>query len=133
MAVAGLQDDNDPAKSVEEIAEFALSMQREIAAISQRLNLPINVRVGVSTGDVVAGVIGVDKFSFDVWGAPINLVSFLTLTQCSHCKLKASILESTSVPGKIQTSRATYELLRDKYEFEERGLVELKGGNTYGL
>lgn len=82
MAVAGLEDDNDPAKSVEEIAEFALSMQREIAAISQRLNLPINVRVGVSTGDVVAGVIGVDKFSFDVWGAPINLVYFLPLTQC---------------------------------------------------
>ncbi|EFC37957.1 predicted protein [Naegleria gruberi] len=72
----------------------------------------INIRVGINTGAVVAGVIGSKKFAYDLWGDAINV---------------ASRMESTGVPGTIQISRSTYERVFDLgYEFEERE-IEVKG------
>lgn len=69
-------------------------------------------RMGMNSGPVLAGVIGRKKFSYDVWGDPVNV---------------ASRMESHGVPGRIQVSRDTYELLRDDFTFERRGEIAIKG------
>ncbi|KAG2379476.1 hypothetical protein C9374_006593 [Naegleria lovaniensis] len=72
----------------------------------------INIRVGLNNGGVIAGVIGTKKFAYDLWGDTINV---------------ASRMESTSLPGRIQISRSTYERVYDLgFDFEERN-VEVKG------
>jgi class 3 adenylate cyclase len=72
----------------------------------------LQVRIGVSVGPAVAGVIGLKKFIYDVWGDTVNT---------------ASRMESTGVPGRIQVTRATYERLNAEFEFERRGIVDVKG------
>lgn len=72
----------------------------------------LDLRIGFYSGPVVAGVIGSRKFSYDVWGDTVNI---------------ASRLESTGVPGKIQVSKACCERLKHKFEFEERGVIDVKG------
>ncbi len=74
--------------------------------------MPLNVRVGISTGPVVSGVIGRRKYSFDVWGDTVNL---------------ASRMQSAGVAGRIQVSEGTYWRLQHAFEFETRGIIELKG------
>ena len=68
--------------------------------------------MGMNSGPVLAGVIGRKKFSYDVWGDPVNV---------------ASRMESHGEPGRIQVSRDTYELLRDDFTFERRGEIAIKG------
>ncbi|KAG2388840.1 hypothetical protein C9374_000279 [Naegleria lovaniensis] len=81
----------------------------------QKYGHQINIRVGINTGSAVAGVIGKKKFAYDLWGDTINI---------------SSRMESTSLPGKIQISRSTYERVYDLgFEFEER-MVEVKGKGT---
>ena len=72
----------------------------------------LQVRIGINTGPVVAGVIGLKKFIYDLWGDTVNF---------------ASRMESSGVPGRIQVSEATWMRLRDGYAFEERGEIEVKG------
>ncbi len=69
-------------------------------------------RMGMNSGPVLAGVIGRKKFSYDVWGDPVNV---------------ASRMESHGEPGRIQVSRDTYDLLRDAFTFERRGEIAIKG------
>jgi class 3 adenylate cyclase len=73
---------------------------------------PIEVRVGIATGPVVAGVIGRRRFAYDLWGDTVNL---------------ASRLESGGTPGRILVSEATYAALRDRYRFSDVRVVDLKG------
>jgi len=93
-------------------ASFALAMQRTLARFRQIEHLPIEARIGVHTGPVIAGIIGRTVHRYDVWGRTVNL---------------ASRLESTAEPGLIQVSDPTFDLLRNDFEFEERGWIELKG------
>jgi guanylate cyclase len=72
----------------------------------------LSFRIGIHSGPVAAGVIGRKKFLFDVWGDTVNT---------------ASRMESHGSEGQIQISRATFELVRDKFTCEPRGFVELKG------
>ncbi len=72
----------------------------------------IQFRIGVHSGPVVAGIIGHRKFSYDLWGDTVNI---------------ASRMESHGVPGEIQISRATKELIADSFTCERRGLIELRG------
>src|SRR6185436_1042158 len=72
----------------------------------------LQVRIGINSGPVVAGVIGKSKYIYDLWGDTVNL---------------ASRMETTGLPGAIQVTRPVYEILKDKYKFESRGLIEVKG------
>ncbi len=96
----------------EAIADMALDMQAAIEHFNAEHLTELNLRVGINTGPVVAGVIGIKKFTYDLWGDAVNT---------------ASRMESHGIPGKIQVSETTYHLLQNKYNFEERGLLEIKG------
>jgi adenylate cyclase len=93
------------------VAEMALDILAEIEALrigGQRLQ----VRVGIATGPVVAGVIGRRKFAFDLWGDTVNT---------------AARMESQGVPGRIQVTPAVEAALRDRYRFLPRGGLMVKG------
>ncbi|MGA7935792.1 MAG: adenylate/guanylate cyclase domain-containing protein [Kovacikia sp.] len=94
------------------IAEMALAMQQSIAHILSDAGEPFQLRIGINSGPIVAGVIGTKKFSYDLWGDTVNV---------------ASRMESQGLPGKIQVTAATYELLSDRYRFEEREPIFVKG------
>jgi len=103
------------------IARLALEMQQALIAFNAEAGRKLQMRVGISSGGVVAGVIGTSKFAYDIWGDPVNM---------------ASRMEQTALPGTIQVSEATYKLIKKDYKLEARGLVEVKGKgevNTYLL
>ncbi|MGL6139261.1 MAG: adenylate/guanylate cyclase domain-containing protein, partial [Planktothrix sp.] len=97
---------------VEAIAEMALDMQAEIHRFQGQMGQSFNLRIGINTGPVVAGVIGTKKFIYDLWGDAVNI---------------ASRMESQGEVGKIQVTAATKNLLNGKYDFEARGLIDVKG------
>ncbi len=113
MAVAGVPRlDPDHAAS---IAELALEMQAAAALFAEHWPGPLALRIGISSGPVVAGVIGHRKFAYDLWGDTVNT---------------ASRMESHGTPGGIQVSAATYALLRDEYTFGGPQVTEVKGKGT---
>jgi PAS domain S-box-containing protein len=110
MAVGGLPV---PSKDhAEAVAEMALDMQKEIRRLSAETGQTFNIRVGINTGPVVAGVIGLKKFIYDLWGDTVNT---------------ASRMESHGIAGGIQVTHTTYEILRHKYDFQQRGAIKVKG------
>jgi len=98
----------------EAVAEMALDIQREITPSfkTEKGDRSLRMRIGIHSGPVVAGVIGTKKFSYDLWGDTVNI---------------ASRMESQGLGGRIQVTAATHERLRDKYLFEERGMIQVKG------
>jgi adenylate cyclase len=110
MAAAGLPGTStDPVRAA---ADLALAMQAAVRDAGD----PWQVRIGIHTGAVVAGVIGTSKFVYDLWGDAVNT---------------ASRLETTAPVGRIQVSATVARVLGDVYELESRGAVELKGkGST---
>ncbi|MEQ8536918.1 MAG: adenylate/guanylate cyclase domain-containing protein [Coleofasciculus sp. D1-CHI-01] len=94
------------------IAEMALDMQQEIQQFNTMHNTDLSIRIGINTGAVVAGVIGTKKFIYDLWGDAVNT---------------ASRMESHGLPDSIQVTTATYQHLHDNYEFQERGIIPVKG------
>jgi class 3 adenylate cyclase len=69
------------------------------------------IRIGIHSGDVVAGIVGVKKFAYDIWGDTVNT---------------AARMEQKSEPGKINISQTTYELVKDKFTCTYRGEIEAK-------
>jgi class 3 adenylate cyclase len=110
MAVCGLPRACDD--HAQRMARMALRMTEVTAQYGQKLGVSLQLRIGLNSGPVVAGVIGTIKFIYDLWGDTVNL---------------ASRMESTSVPGAIQVTRAVYDELEGSFEFEARGLVQVKG------
>jgi class 3 adenylate cyclase len=119
MVVGGLTDDG-PAEPghgatgdhVRRVAEMGLEMLAEAARLSESAARPMQFRIGMHTGPAVAGVIGIKKFIYDVWGDTVNT---------------ASRMESQGVPGRVQVTEGTYQRLRDAFVFESRGLIDVKG------
>jgi len=93
------------------LARLALDIQRYVAE-RPIMGRRINLRIGINSGPIVAGVIGRRKFIYDLWGDTVNT---------------ASRMESHGVPGEIQVTRPTYELIQNHFEFESRGVVDIKG------
>ena len=110
MLACGLPDPNpDHAKIV---ADIALSMKQKIAEYNLQNNTHYQIRIGIASGAVTAGIIGFKKFSYDVWGGTVNL---------------ASRMESQGMAGQIQVAESTYLLLKDEYDFDKRGDIVIKG------
>jgi class 3 adenylate cyclase len=110
MVVGGLPEQRPD--HAEAVAEMALAMLEEVAARSDPSGQPLQVRIGIDTGPVVAGVIGTSRFSYDLWGDTVNT---------------ASRMESHGVPGCIQVTGRTYRRLCDRYRFQRRGPIPVKG------
>lgn len=109
MAAAGLPIPRpDHATAVANMALDVLEVMKRYTWHAE----PIQVRIGINTGPVVAGVIGRQKFIYDLWGDAVNV---------------ASRMESNSMPGVIQVTGATYEKLKEHFRFERRDPIYVKG------
>lgn len=93
-------------------AAFAFAMHNELKRFVAETGYPISMRIGIHSGPVVAGIIGTRKFVYDLWGDTVNI---------------ASRMESHGQPGKIHCSETVYERLKNIYQFEHRGAIDIKG------
>ncbi len=94
------------------IAKMALDMQTNLNLFNQETGNNFLLRIGIHVGPVVAGVIGLSKFSYDLWGNTVNV---------------ASRMETYGVAGKIQVTKEVYDRLQDKFQFTFRGSIPIKG------
>jgi adenylate cyclase len=94
------------------LARMALDMQEAVRELRAETGYDIDMRMGMATGPVMAGVIGRQKFSYDIWGDAVNL---------------AARLENTSVPGRIHICPVSRDKLGERFEVEPRGAMEIKG------
>jgi adenylate cyclase len=97
---------------LEALADLALDIADSVAGLTDSRGRAVPLRIGVSSGPLVAGVVGSQRFFYDVWGDAVNV---------------ASRMESTAAVGRIQVPQAVYERLSNSFVFEERGEVDVKG------
>ena len=113
MIAGGVPEPSE--RHCDRMATMAILMQKHINQIPHFNGTEIQLRVGIHSGPVIAGVIGTRKFAYDLWGDTVNI---------------ASRMESHGLPGRIQVSEVVYEKLRDNFQFEERGIINVKGRGT---
>lgn len=113
MAVGGVPDNNTA--TAEDVVRCSLMMQDFIKEHAKNRvlegKMPFEMRVGINTGAVVSGVVGLTKFQFDIWGEAVNI---------------AARMEQHGEPGKVNISKTTYELVKNKFSFYSRGKIKAK-------
>ena len=110
MAAAGVPDPH--ADHARRAALLALDMRDAVGTTTVAGREGLELRIGINSGPVVAGVIGRKRFIYDLWSDAVNT---------------ASRMESHGTPGEIQITRATYELLKDEFVCRPRGTISVKG------
>ncbi len=110
MAAAGVP--NPRPDHARQAALLALDMRDVLSSSAATGQVDLELRIGISSGPVVAGVIGTKRFLYDLWGDAVNT---------------ASRMESHGTPGEIQITRATYELVKDEFVCRPRGTILVKG------
>ncbi|MEP3046977.1 MAG: adenylate/guanylate cyclase domain-containing protein [Roseibium sp.] len=110
MVAAGIPEFRDD--HAEAIADMALDMINVTEDFATKTEVPLQIRIGINSGAVVAGVIGKKKFIYDLWGDTVNI---------------ASRMESSGETGMVQVTKATYEKLKDDFVLSKRGTVDVKG------
>jgi PAS domain S-box-containing protein len=110
MAVGGLSIPRED--HAEAMAELALAMREESRKLSEQLQIPLHLRIGIHSGPVIAGVIGGKKFAYDLWGDTVNT---------------ASRMESHGVVDAIHLTEAVHAKLRGRYRLQEQGVIQVKG------
>ena len=112
MCVSGLPEpgENDVLRAIQAAFEILYFME-ESKKTTRNDIAKFDIRIGINTGPIVAGVVGTKKFAYDIWGDAVNV---------------ASRMESKSEAGKINISESTYELIKDHYDCEFRGEIDVK-------
>ncbi len=94
------------------VVQMALDMLEAVRSSDEVGHLGLEIRIGINSGPVVAGVIGRKRFLYDLWGDAVNT---------------ASRMESQGMPGRVQITRGTHELVADEFDCEPRGTIAVKG------
>ena len=110
MLAGGIPEPSD--NHAESVAEMALEMLEVLPEIRTETKKSINIRIGINSGDVSAGVIGKRKFAYDLWGDTVNI---------------ASRMEAYGKHDRIHVNDTTYNILKDKYLFEKREKLDIPG------
>jgi len=110
MVVGGIEPGDTG--HTERVAEMALALSESVTKVHEGRHAGIRFRVGMHRGPAVAGVIGVKKFIYDVWGDTVNT---------------ASRMESHGIPGRVQVTQAVHDVLPDRFILQPRGLITVKG------
>ena len=110
MAASGVPEPNE--RHAYNIAMMALEMQEHAKGLAAYNGFKLLFRIGINTGPVIAGIVGKKKFQYDIWGDAVNT---------------ASRMETYGEAGKIQVAQTTYELLKEAFILEPRGIQNIKG------
>ena len=113
MVVGGLNGDSQD--HAERVLDVAFGFREALQTVNRAYAMNFQLRIGVHSGPVIAGVLGLKKFAYDIWGDAVNT---------------ASRMESHGVPGEIQISKETFELVKGRYNCISRGQIDVRGKGT---